>query len=98
MPFMNINLCRSYNGGLSTTLARLSAEECTEVLILNKTGQDVEIYDGERFEGTQAFLIGDDESVTIRGITNSEQVSAKTTSGNGKIYFRTQFYSMFPQR
>ena len=44
------------------------------------------------------FLLSNNESITIRGITNSNQVSAKTLAGGGTIYFRTQYFSFLPQR
>ena len=43
--FQNLNVCRSFNVSCTTTKAALTGEECSEVLVLNKTGQDVYIYD-----------------------------------------------------
>ena len=36
--------------------------------------------------------------VVVRCITNANQVSAATSSGNGTIYYRTQFCSINPSR
>ena len=36
------------------------------------------------------------ESTTIRGITNSAQISAVCTSSSGNLTYRTQFFSFNP--
>lgn len=93
--FTNTNVCNSFNLTIGTTMAlgMLSSFRCSEVIVLNKTGQDVKINDLDKSGDHQAFLIGDGESITIRGITNSDQVSCYTTTGSGLIYCRTQYYS-----
>ena len=96
--YANLNKCRSFNVTATTTLAALTGAVCSEVLIYNKTGQDLKIYDSGYSNDSYCFLIADGESVTIRGITNSEQVSAKTASGSGTIYYRTQYFSNNPSR
>jgi len=105
MAYVNPNECRSYNQPANTAFLPLSSQICSEVFIINKTGQDLKIVDdpngpasADRVGAMNTLLIGDDESVTIRGITNANQVSAATTSGNGTIYYRTQFYSINPSR
>ena len=96
--YVNPNVCRSYNVTATTALAALTGQVCSEVLIYNKTGQDLKIYDNDYSNDSFAFLIADGESITIRGITNSNEVSAKTASGSGTIYYRTQYYSNNPSR
>jgi hypothetical protein len=96
--FYNINDCRSFNQPVSTALVALSAYPCSEVIIINKTGQSVYIYDSLYSTDSNRLLLDSNESTTIRGITNSGQVSAKTASGAGTLYFRTQYYSLNPQR
>ena len=105
MAYVNPNECRSYNQPANTAFLPLSSQICSEVFIINKTGQDLKIVDdpngpasADRVGAMNTLLIGDDESVTIRGITNANQVSAATTSGDGIIYYRTQFYSINPSR
>jgi hypothetical protein len=98
MAFVNTNICRSFNQSLSTTLTPLSSQVCSEVLIINRTGQSINIYDSGFIDPTNSLLIEDTESITIRGITNSDQVSAQTTSGGGTLYYRTQYFSYLPQR
>jgi hypothetical protein len=96
--FFNINNCKSFNLSASTALKALSAFPCSEVYIVNKSNTDVYIYDSNYFDDTNRFLLSNNESITIRGITNSSQVSAKTLAGGGAIYFRTQYFSFLPQR
>jgi hypothetical protein len=96
--FYNINDCRSFNQTVNTALVALTPYPCSEVIIINKTGASVYIYDSGYSADSNRLLLEANESTTIRGITNSGQVSAKTTSGSGPLYFRTQYYSLNPQR
>ena len=96
--FFNINNCKSFNGVASTALKALSSFPCSEVYIVNKSGVDVYIYDSNYFADVNAFVLSNNDNITIRGITNSSQVSAKTITGGGLIYFRTQYFSFLPQR
>ena len=98
MAFVNPNKCRSFNITATTTLQALTSEVCSEVLIINKSGQDLKIYDNNWNLDGQCLLIGDDESITLRGLTNSFEVSAKTSSSSGLIYYRTQYFSNNPSR
>ena len=96
--FYNINDCRSFNQTVNTTLSALHLCTCSEVIIINHTGQQVYIYDSNNFNDTNRLLLDNNQQIVIRGITNSSQVSAKTASGSGTLYYRTQFYSFLPQR
>jgi hypothetical protein len=96
--YRNINICRSFNQPISSTLVALSAQNCSEVILINKTGQSVYIYDSNNFSDSNRLLLEDLESIALRGITNSAQVSAKTESGTGTLYYRTQHFSMLPQQ
>ena len=91
--YYNRNICRSFNQPLNTNLVALSSQICAEVVIYNKTGQDVQVYDSGYFDGSNAFVLSNNDSFVVRGITNSAQVSAKTTTGSGLIYYRTQYFS-----
>ena len=95
--FNNINDCRSFNQSLSTTLAAFAGYPCSEVIIINKTGQTVYIYDNNYFSDSNRLMLSDGDSIALRGISNSATVSAKTASGSGTIYYRTQYYSLLPQ-
>lgn len=96
--FYNQNECKSFNISLSSTLVALANFPCSEVTIVNRTGQDVFINDNNNSSIANSFLIADKESFTFRGITNSNTVSAKTTVGTGTLYYRTAYFSSLPQR
>jgi hypothetical protein len=95
--YINLNICKSFNQILSTGLVALSSQVCSEVIIYNKTGSDILLYDNNNFNATNAFLISNNDSFVVRGITNTNQVSATALSA-GTIYYRTQYYSNNPSR
>ena len=96
--YINLNTCRSFNVTATVTLAKLADQTCSEVLILNKSGENLKIYDNNFTASNQFLLIGDGESITLRGLTNTDQVSAQTAANSGLVYYRTQFYSNNPSR
>jgi hypothetical protein len=96
--YVNPNVCRSFSLGATTTLQSLTGQVCSEVLIINKSSKDLYIYDGSFTQDDNRLLIADGESLTLRGVTNSDQISAKLASGTGTIYYRTQYYSNNPSR
>lgn len=96
--FYNINNCRTFNMNLSTTLVQLIDHPCSEVIIINKTGQSVYIYDNDYFSDTNRLLLEAGDSIALRGITNASAVSAKTATLSGVLYYRTQYFSLLPQR
>jgi len=101
--FYNINNCRSFNQTITTALVPLSSDQaqgypCSEVIIVNKTGQNILVFDNDYVAAANAMALSADDTFVIRGITNTNQVSAKTTSGSGTLYYRSQFFSDLPQR
>ena len=96
--YKNLNHCRSYNVTATTTQTALTGSTCSEVLIYNKSGQDLKIWDNGFDDSSNAFLVADSESITIRGIVNASDVKVATTSGSGTIYYRTQYFSNNPSR
>ena len=94
MEYVNLNKCRSYKITLAG-LTKLVDQSCSEVIIVNRTGADILVYDSGFDAADNAFLLGNLESATFRGVTNSNMVSA---SGTGDIYIRTQFFSNSPSR
>ena len=112
--YFNNNECRSFNIIVGTGMTRLSGidsagpfigQNCSEVYIVNKTGQAVTLFDrsdawgdAEAINVSRGFLLDDNDSITLRGLTNVNQVSAKTASGAGTLYYRTQFFSSNPIR
>ena len=94
-----------YGTGTNTTqvVAVKVGQPCSEVIIYNRTGQDVHVYTDTSGNYGNArddhkIVIADDEVATIRGITNVNQVSAATGASAGTIWYRTQFYSSNPAR
>lgn len=93
MAYVNRNQCFSFNlTADAVSLSALPSYTGSEVLITNRTGGPIYIYDNDRTDPTQSFLIEDNESVTIRGITNTNQVSCVGTTG--LLYCRSQFFSL----
>lgn len=91
--FYNRNICRSFNQPLGTSLVALSAQVCSEVLLINKTGQSVKVFDSNYSGDSNHILLDSLDSMMLRGITDASQVSAQTTTGSGKLYYRTQYFS-----
>jgi len=97
--YFNINECRSYSSRVTNSaFAKLSSQVCSEVTIFNKTGQICYINDNNYVGDGDGLALDDNDTVTIRGITNTELVSAKTAASSGILYYRTAFFSSLPQR
>lgn len=97
MAFVNKNKSYTFNMTVDTSLTQLSGFIASEVLISNKSGQIVNIFDNERNGADQAFQLDDNDSMVLRGITNTNEVSAQTTSGSGTVYFRSAYFSNLNQ-
>ena len=96
--YYNMNDCMSFKLSLgSSTLTALTSYPCSEVIIVNKTGNNITVFDNNNFGAANAFLLSNNESFTFRGITNTSMVSASAASA-GDIYYRTQFFSSNPQK
>jgi len=115
--YFNINQCRSFSMRLAaTTLTCLSSTDtgghgagqpCSEVIIVNKTGGNLTIYDQnfgpfasgspEGAGASRGFVLEDNDQFTFRGLTNVNEVSAFAAS-TGPIYYRAQFFSSNPSR
>lgn len=95
--FYNLNECRSFNQTTTTNLTRLSSQTCSEVILYNRTGNTLSAYDCGYATEPFAFLLKNDESMTFRGLTNSDQLSTKAAV-TGSIFFRTQYFSSNPSR
>ena len=95
--YYNLNQCRSFNLIVGTSMTKLSSQPCSEIELHNTTGGILSAYDngysGEEF----AYRLDTGEKAILRGLTNSDQVSAKAATA-GRIFYRTQFYSSNPQR
>ena len=98
MSFTNLNVCYSFNQVATTGITQLSSFVCSEVLITNKSGQNIIVYDIDPTDASRAFLLANSEGVIFRGITNTDQLSVATDTGSGSIYCRTAYYSNLNQR
>ncbi len=95
--YYNINECRSFNQIVTTALTKLSSQPCSEIELYNRTGGTLSAYDNGYSTEPFAMLLNNNESIVLRGLTNSSQVSAKA-AGTGPIFYRTQFFSSNPLR
>lgn len=103
--YFNRNQCRSFEQQISTSLIKLSGGAaggfpCSEVIIKHNMGGGLlYIYDRAELhtagvpEDEYRWALSAGESFTFRGLTNVDQVSAKTSTGTTTIHYRTQFYS-----
>jgi hypothetical protein len=95
--YFNTNNSRSFQQSISSVLVPLNSYTGSEVLVVNRTGQYVYLYDNNIFSDDNRFLIDNNESIVIRGVSNSNSLSAKTLSGSGLIYYRTSNFSNYNQ-
>ena len=113
--YFNINQCRSFQQVIAlNTLTCLSSvdvggygvgQACSEVIIYNKTGGLLTIYDKNNGPfasgspkgagGAHGWVLEDEQQFTFRGITNVNEVSAYGVAGH--IQYRTQFFSYNPR-
>lgn len=105
MAFTNKNICKNKSATLNaSTYVELSDQECSEIVVVGPTG-GVHISDGggtgngvaDPTDST-AVLVPADTVFTFRGITNSNDLSAKSGSGTPTLTYRTQFYSSLVQQ
>jgi hypothetical protein len=95
--FYNQNDCRTFKQTITTSLVRLSSYPCSEVIITNRTGGNVNIFDNDYNSTQNAMLLLNNDTYTFRGITNTSVVSA-SAAATGDIYYRTQYFSILTQR
>jgi len=95
--YYNINECRTFNQTVGTALTKLSSQPCSEIELFNRTGGTLSAYDNGFSAEPFAMLLNNNESIVLRGLTNSSQVSAKAATP-GLIFYRTQFFSSNPLR
>jgi hypothetical protein len=98
MAFTNLNQCYSFScSANSTTAIKLSSFSCSEVIIVNPTSNAAVllVYDVNTTDNSRAFGIPAGDTFTMKGITNSADLSAKflTAPTGGAIYCRTQYYT-----
>jgi|LauGreDrversion4_2_1035121.scaffolds.fasta_scaffold379213_2 hypothetical protein len=95
MAHINRNYCKTFNVALNKdTVTKLADQECTEVMF-SSTSDDIKIYD--KNNPTAYFVVPKNTVATIKGVTNSMDLSAMTATGSHTIGYRTQFYSGLQQ-
>ena len=76
--------------GDGATFVAAGDQECTEVIVVSSAACEVK---SAADPGTAAaFLVPANTYFTVRGLTNANQVSIKTT-GSVTAYVRAQYYS-----
>lgn len=99
--FTNLNLCFSVTDTIGTTIRKLSSFSCSEVYIYNTGASTVNLYDQQStpnpfLSGNNYFVLASGKEITLRGLTNSNEISAVCASGFASLSYRTQFFSSFP--
>jgi len=95
--YVNLNKCKSFRQSITTSLTPLADQVCSEVIVVNRTSDDVIVKDQGFDSDDNGFLLKTQESFTFRGITNTNELSAIADVA-GTIYYRTQYYSNSPSR
>jgi hypothetical protein len=101
MAWNNLNLCFSVTDSFTTSLAKLSSFNCSEVIVLNLGSNPLKVWDNGSLlnpapSALCCFVVPPSAEMTFRGLTNSNQVSAAFVAGAGLVSYRTQFFSSFP--
>jgi hypothetical protein len=97
MAFINRNFCKTFQSNInSSNFVQLSSsQECSEVIVSiysssNPATEYVEIIDPNN--PTVPFRIIANKDFTFRGLTNSNQLSAKSSKATDVLYYRTQYF------
>ena len=56
---INLNTCRSFKVTVTTSLVKFADMTASEVIVYNKTGEDLELYDQNYTAAANQFLIAD---------------------------------------
>jgi hypothetical protein len=91
MPFLNRNLCKSYQQSVTTARIKLSSQECSEMVahFYSGTASDyIDIYDPI---SPYAYRLYPNQQYTIRGLTDTGVLSAQSNT-NLTLVYRTQFF------
>ena len=99
---VNKNVCRNKeSAALATgTWLELADERCSEIVVVGPAN-GAWISDGGGLRNGSAdpsdatmFFVPENVIMSFRGLTNSNDLSAKAGSGTPKMYYRTQYYTM----
>ena len=92
--YINRNICKTLNIASVGTSAFVAcgAQICSEATIVASAAVLIK---ASSDSGTAAEMrVPADTPVTFRGLTNADQLSAKSTSGTITVYVRTQYFSV----
>jgi len=104
MAFTNKNQAASFQEAINTsTWVELNAGgtnrgdggqgfPCTEVLISSKGTSGVYVADTFDNYTDNNMFIPPDTAVTIKGVTNCNELSARAAGSGGSIHYRAQYY------
>ena len=106
--YFNLNIWRTFIQPVGTDTVAISGADvlngwpCSEVIIKNSTSEVVYIWDND-YKNTNHenfyWQLKANEEVTIRGITNVNQVSAAAATGqHHDLFIRAQYFSSNPIR
>jgi hypothetical protein len=96
MSFINRNVSKNFNMTIPTSIVALSAFDCGEALVVNRTGGDIYVYtELGLYSNDRRFLLKEDEGAFFQGITNSNQLSAIADT-EGTVYVLTSRFSNTP--
>jgi hypothetical protein len=91
MAYQNRNTCKSFFLNGNNTKTKLQNQECSEVIV--RPQADYTFFDYQN--PTVGFLVKAGTEFTFRGLSSADQLSA---TGNGDLYYRTQFFTSIPGR
>ncbi len=96
--FVNRNQSYSFNLTLHNVLCGFPGFTASEVLIKNNSGGNLTIFDNDRKNAEDGFVLLDSESIVLRGVSNTNQVSAQGASiTDGTVYARSAYFSNLNQ-
>lgn len=88
--FYSSSYGKSFNQYISASLRPLSSFPATEVVLVNVGDAPVLIYDNNNFLDANSLMLSAGNTFTIKGITNANQISAKTIDNqtSSSLYYR----------
>lgn len=91
--FYNINYNKSFVQIVTTGLVPLSSYGCSEVTVVNRGENVAYLYDNNNFSDANYFVLSASESYTLKGVSNTNSVSAKAATGSTTLNYRASRFS-----
>lgn len=95
--FYTRNAGQSQIQTITTGFTKLSAFVGSEITLVNRGLVTIHIYDNNQFLDTNSFILSANESIVFKGMSNVDQISAKTQAGTGTLNYRSQRASIMLQ-